>query len=233
MYKLKNIIVVLVIIFGSCFGTSLVNAYEGNLEDVTVRGTVSKEIAPDMALVNFYVTGTGRTADAATSNTAKSFDRIKSSLLGLAITGDDIKSRSYNLYPEYDKDGDITGYTAKSFLKITVDDLNKLGNVIDKLAAAGVHGINGIDFSVKNKELMQKQLLTEAVQNARIQADILAAADGRRAGRILSIRSVNYSDAGRAYNYAERLMKADSTPTVINPDMIAVSASVEAVFTLE
>ncbi len=85
-------------------------------------------------------------------------------------------------------------------MQVKVNDLAKVGFIIDKISKSGVDEINDIDYDVVILLLYQKQLLTQAVENARQQA-VVASAGGRSLGYLLyaNIHSFNSWDRPR-YN---------------------------------
>ena len=233
MAYLKKIILTALLVISCCGVVPAAEAYNGALEDAAVTGTAQLEVEPDMALITFSVNGQGQTADAAAAEAAEAA-AVKRALLGCGILFDDLENVSYVLRPMYNDKGKVTGYQADNTVKVTVDNAAKVGSVIDKMAAAGASRIGNPEFTVKNKELLQRRLLSEAVADARSKAEMLAAAGGRKLGRMLSVQAHTVSDFGRVYrNMALAKAEADSVPTVIEAGTINVSASVEAIFAME
>lgn len=234
MAYLKKIILTALLVISCCGVVPAAEAYNGALEDAAVTGRAQLEVEPDMALITFSVNGQGQTADAAAAEAAEKAAAVKRALLGCGILSDDLENVSYVLRPMYNDKGKVTGYQADNTVKVTVDNADKVGSVIDKMAAAGASRIGNPEFTVKNKELLQRRLLSEAVADARSKAEMLAAAGGRKLGRMLSVQAHTVSDFGRVYrNMAMAKAEADSVPTVIEAGTINVSASVEAVFAME
>ena len=117
------------------------------------------EVAPDLAYLHCNILGKGTTAVEATANAAQIINDVRHSLLGLNIVGEDIVNMSYNTHSTYDNKGKLTGYKAETSLRITVRELKKLGNVIDKITASGVNNINGITYTLSDKNLYRSMLL--------------------------------------------------------------------------
>src|SRR5690606_40065321 len=68
--------------------------------------------------------------------------------------------------------------------RIKVTNLNNLNAFMDEVDSQGLQNtsISGYDHSQKRE--IEKQLKTDAVKDARANADIVAAADGAKAGKI-------------------------------------------------
>ena len=70
---------------------------------------------------------------------------------------------------------------------VTVRALDKLGALLDTVVKAGANNINSIQFDVADKTAALKEARDAAVQDAKTQAQELAAAAGVRLGEITSI----------------------------------------------
>lgn len=104
-----------------------------------------------------------------------------------------IQSSSYNLYPDYENvngKNKQKGYALNTTLRIKVDDLKKLGDIIDKTVQEGVTNVNQVSFALSEESNVHRQLLAAAVDNARAKAAIVANAGGRNLGEMLSADTV-------------------------------------------
>ena len=237
LQSMKKTAASLLIVSGAAFGLSnmpAAEAYNGNLEDITLTASAQREVAPDMAYVYFSLRGQGGTSEEAAQQAAMKAAAVKRALLGSAYTGEDYQQVRYALNPVYKEKGKISGYQAVNTLKLRVSDLQKIGSVIDKLAGAGADNIDSIEFTLRNKELVQDQLLAEAVASAKRRAAAVANADGRQIGRLLTARVNTYSGMGRMYA-AKNLAKSEgaAADTVIEPVKLEINANVDVTFALE
>ena len=202
---------------------------------ITVNAGASMEVAPDLAYLRCNIVGKGTPAAQATANAAQIINDVRHSLLGLNIVGEDIVNMSYNTHSTYDNKGKVTGYKAETSLRITVRDLKKLGNVIDKSTASGVNNINGITYTLSDKNLYRSMLLAKAVENARQQAAVVSNAGGRTLGTLLSasFSTVNQVERSAARPMLNKMATADgNVPTEIEAKNITISVNVNTVFKL-
>lgn len=202
---------------------------------IVVNAAASMEVAPDLAYVNCQVKSKGETASLAANATASKLNEVRRSLLALNIVGDDIVNMNYYTSPKHDNKGKVIGYTAETTLKIRVKDLKKTGAVLDKLTAAGVENINGIIYSLSDKNIYRTQLLAKAVENARQQAAVVANAGGRTLGTLIyaSFSAVNHQERAVARPMLNKTAKAsDSVPTEIEARNLTVSVNVNTSFAL-
>lgn len=229
----KSFVGLLLMLGCSLAGTAF--AYSGNVEDITLSVTVEKKVSPNLAYVNYTVMGSGLNSKLAAEEAATKAAAVKKALLKNAITSDMLEQVSYKINPMYNDKRKVVGYKAVNSLKVRVDQLDKLGEIIDTLSAGGVDNVGNISYTLKNREVYQDSLLQDAVRTARKKALVLAEAGGRSLGRLLSVRVNSYTAMPRMAN--AMLMKtvenADSVATVIENKDIELHADIEAAFALE
>ena len=236
IYSSLNLLVLAVFTFYiTILGTLPVQAASPNENFITVNAGASMEVAPDSAYLRCNIVGKGTTAVEATANAAQIINDVRHSLLGLNIVGEDIVNMSYNTHSTYDNKGKLKGYKAETSLRITVRELKKLGNAIDKITASGVNNINGITYTLSDKNLYHSMLLAKAVENARQQAAVVANAGGRTLGTLLSasFSTVNQVERSAARPILNKMATADSNVhTQIEAKNITISVNVNTVFKL-
>lgn len=227
---MKRIIAALLMLL--CW-TMTAYAYNGNEEDITLSATAEREIAPDMAYVYFSVLGEGSSSREATQQAAAKAGAVKRGLLKLALTGQDLSQVSYSVNPVYNDKRKLVGYKADNNIKLQVNKLEKLGEIIDALSESGVDSIDNIQYTVSNKEYYQNLLLQDAVKIAQNKAKIVAAAGGRTLGRMLCARVNSYTSMARIANGTMLKTAQLDAVTVLETKNITVRADLEAVFALE
>lgn len=195
MSYIRNICFSLLILCASVLGFSTAHAAGAaeQVDRISVTGIATMEVAPDTADIDIAVMGRGDTADAAAASAAEKLANVKRALLGFGITNEQIESTYYYLNPLYGDKMKVVGYSANNSIKIKVDNIAKVGPIIDKVTAAGADSVNGVSFGVSNRSALQNKLLGQAVGNAREQAAVVATAAGRNLGRLTnaSIQTVN------------------------------------------
>lgn len=211
-------------------------AYDGKADDIRVSGRVEREYVPDIGYVHFTVLGRGKTSGEAAEDVANNVAAAKRSLLGINIISDAFTTESYSLWPVYNDKNKVVGYEAQNMYKVKVDELNKLGQVIDKLSESGVGNINYLSYDLRNRKLYLQQLLGEALQDARSRASVIANASGRSLGRLLHADTDGH--APRNITQYDMLgvrssKMNDSAPTVIDAKNIMLTAEIKAIFALE
>lgn len=238
MKKFTSVLAAALLVF-SVAGTNLVAAAEPNT--IAVSGMAEQEVAPDMAYVDVGINVRADDAETARTLEAQIASQIRRALLGLAITDNDLQNTSYYLYQEYkvDRNGVRTAdkYVLDSSIKVTVKDLDKLSQVIDNVVEAGATNISNITYALSTQNIIQRQLLATAVENARDKAAVVANAGSRTLGNMLSA-DINSFDGGTIVAYGANKLRSttnlaeDGVATKLSPGKIKLNARVQVVFSL-
>lgn len=238
MKKFTSVLAAALLVF-SVAGTNLAAAAEPNT--IAVSGMAEEEVAPDMAYIDIGINVRADDAETARTQEAQIASQIRRALLGLAITDNDLQNTSYYLYQEYkvDRNGVRTAdkYVLDSSIKVTVKDLDKLSQVIDNVVEAGATNISNITYALSTQNIIQRQLLATAVENARDKAAVVANAGSRTLGNMLSA-DINSFDGGTIVAYGANKLRSttnlaeDGVATKLSPGKIKLNARVQVVFSL-
>jgi uncharacterized protein len=176
---------------------------------ITVTATGSASAIPDRARVATGVVSEAATAREALSANSAAMEKLIAGLKQNGIDAQDIQTSGLNLNPRYTnpRDGQppvIDGYQASNSVEVYVRDLDKLGEVLDKLVTLGANQMNGITFEVSAAETLRDSARKDAIANARRRAELYAAAAGAKVGKVMAIAEGTesspppYFKAGRA-----------------------------------
>ena len=163
---------------------------------ITLVGTATREVAPDLATITLGVTSRKPKAKAAADATASRAQALVDAARAQGIAAADIQTQSITLAQafedEHDAQGRTTGrkpagFDAANTIAIRVHDLQKAGVLAQGLIDAGATSFDGIVFTIEHPRPILDALAAEAVANARRQAEMVAQAAGVKLGRVLLI----------------------------------------------
>lgn len=203
---------------------------------VTVQGSSQVEAVPDQAQINLGVVTTGKTAEEAQQENSVLANAVQKNLLAAGLPENALQTTQYAVYPIHTEDKSqkltvIAGYRVSHTLTVTLDDMSKVGSVIDTALSAGANQILGISFQKSDDTQLKTKALQEAVKEATAKAEAIALASGKKLGRVLTVQengvSVQLPEFTQRY-----MLKADSAPTPILPGSIRVNGGVSMVFEL-
>ena len=200
---------------------------------ITVTGTAEVAAAPDRALVSLGAVVENKQAQEAQKQIAQTMQRVIKDIKAQGIPEDKIRTVGLSLNPVYSHPAPragqepeaprIVAYRAANTVRVQVDDLERVGGVIDAGIAAGANQLNSLAFDLRDDLKYRKQALQLAAQEARTKAEAIASALNLQLGEVLEIRE----EGAPAHYPVERRMAAPSAAgTPIQPGQVQVNASV-------
>lgn len=154
---------------------------EIQLNTINVGGTGTISMSPDEAIVYLGVQTQSTDAVTAQQENARKMESIIQALKDAGISEDDMETSGYSIDPmrNYETpEPTITGYTVSNRLKVTVKDIDDVGDLIDIAVDAGVNEVQSVSFTLSEEKQQdaREQALENAVKAARSDADTLASA---------------------------------------------------------
>jgi uncharacterized protein YggE len=202
-----------------------------SLSSIRVTGTSTVTANPDRAHIDVGVVTRAPESQIAVSQNASTFNGVMSSLRKTFGPNADIRALTYSLNPDYQYHASggqptITGYTATNIVRVTIDDLGRIGDVIDTATKAGANRVPSVQFALRDEDSVRRQAVREAAVKAKADAEALASALGLKVNRILTAEENGPVAVpligGVAYARAESAAAATS----IQPGAIEVNANV-------
>lgn len=211
---------------------------------VTVSGEGQSQAAPDAATVRLGATVQAEEAGEAQAQVSQIMQRAIEAVKGLGVEEQAIQTADLSLYPVYsdsrprpNQDGgegepQIVGYRASNTLAVELDDLGKIGDVIDAAVEAGANQLQGVEFELRNDLEARSEALRRATRIARAKAQVLAEAVGMPLGDLVEIRESGVNVRPPVPMYGARMaMEADAS-TPVQPGQLTVTANVTLVYRL-
>ncbi len=214
---------------------------------ISVSGTGTVSATPDQGQISFTVREMDALAANAVSKQAAIMNNVMAGLTAEGIAKEAITTSGYSLNPVYNQTdyyckegycptptttGEIIGYEVIQSIQVTVNDLSRIGSVLDKIVQAGVNQIDYIGFSFKDAtyNTLRAQAYKKAVADARGQADAIVGATG---GFVIGIASLSTNYWGPIFAMEKRDVSGGtvtpSTP-VVPSGSITVTANVNIVY---
>lgn len=206
---------------------------------IAVTGSAEVAAAPDRAVVSLGATVESKQAQDAQKQIAQTMQRIVRDIKAQGVPDEKIRTSGLSLNPVYSHPAPragqepeaprIVGYRAANTVQVQVDELERVGGVIDAGIAAGANQLNGLSFDLRDDLKQRKQALQLAAQEARSKAEAIAASLNLQLGEVLEIRE---EGSPAAYPAERRFAASSAAGTPIQPGQVQVSAGVHVRFRL-
>jgi uncharacterized protein YggE len=182
-------LLVMLVIFPSV-GSAQQTERRSRLPSVTANGEAVITVEPDQAQIDIGVVTQARNAPEAAKENSEKLARVMSEVKKLLGKGDEVKTASYSLSPNYryPQGGkpEIVGYTATNVLQIKTGALDNVGKLIDAAMQSGANTIHRLLFTLKDEHSAQLQVLRLASTKAQAKAEAMANALGLKVVKVLS-----------------------------------------------
>jgi uncharacterized protein YggE len=214
-------------IAGSAGAQAAISSPSAREPEITATGRGETHLPPTFAAVMIAVsTRAGSATEAASQNAAKVASTL-SSLRSAGVAAEDLSNEGYNVEQAYDEKGRRGGFTARNSIRARINSVDQVGKIIDAALAGGATDITSVQFGAASIEDARRTAMTEAVRQARADAEIIASAAGGRLGRLISLSA----GSGMPPGYGPYVLEARLTssaggpvPTVLSPRDLTVSA---------
>jgi len=233
MKKLLSLGIVAVLVAMLLVGTMSVtgevsadSVEQTNVVSVSGIGTVT--VKPDIAYINVGVETQDKDAAVAQADNAEKMSAVMAALKKAGIKDEDITTLQYSIYDRYDylENGtDVKYYNVTNTVKVTVRDINNVGDVIDAAANAGSNTISSIQFGISNEDELYQEALKLAMESAKQKATSIMSTFGKTPGIPARVSESSYY-SGVVRMEMNAVMADSKMSTPISTGELSVTANV-------
>ena len=192
----------------------MATAAEAPLRLVSVTGSGEVKAQPDMAYVTLGVEARRPTLAEARTEVNATVERLLALTRELKIEPKFVDSTRLQVQPDYRWDEKsssqvLLGYVVSRQVDVELHDLDRLGTLLERSVSAGVNQVGGARLDSSRRKELERAALTQAVDDARLNADALARAAGAKLGPVQSLSTTGTMPVPM---YAERAMSVAAAP---------------------
>lgn len=159
---------------------------------VSTSGVGEIRAKADMADVMMQTSSTQKSASLAKQEVDKRINVFLEKLAAMKIPKEDIVASGLRISPEYEYSNQsrlFSGYTAYRDISVTLNDLEKLDELLEMATSSGIAFIQNIALKNADEDTLKKQAFEKAIADSREKARILAKAYDAELG---AIHTINY-----------------------------------------
>jgi uncharacterized protein YggE len=208
-------------------------AATGPVVELTVHESVEAE--PDLVTISAGVTTQARTAVEAMRTNATAMNAVIDRIKALGIAERDIQTTGISLGAMYDYNQQtqrqvFRGYQASNRVSVKLRDIQRTGEVLDALVAAGATDLGGPDWSIDDDTAARAQARRKAMETARAQALEYARGAGYADIRLLEVSETIASQPPMPFLRQIRAEAADAGGTRAQPGMVQAGVTVRVTY---
>ncbi|OFK83337.1 hypothetical protein HMPREF2801_04275 [Peptoniphilus sp. HMSC062D09] len=166
------------------------------MKTIRVTGMGSVSVKPDTTSLRITFGGIYKDYEETVRQSAEKTKILREAIEKSGLPGEALKTKDFSIESEYESYRDYNNDYKKRFLgykfyhrtQIQFPKDNKmLGRVLYELSLCSVKVEFSIDYTVKDKDAVKKEVIKRAVENSREKAEIMAIAAGVSLGEVQSI----------------------------------------------
>ncbi len=229
------------LLFAACGNTGTQNmAGAAYPPSISVTGVGTATGAADMAVIGFSIDVSDADAETAVDEAAGLAERAIDAAVEAGVAEVDIETTGYSLYMEEEYDYNTYEYTGGNTFHLThsftakVRDINRAGDVLAALVNGGATSINGVDFTISNRDELLAEARELAIADARKTAEQLAEGLGVSVGEPNSISEwIDYYGGYDSYGYGGMGDDSYYDAPPISPGNSSITLNVSISFGIE
>lgn len=198
---------------------------------IQVTGQAQVPETPDRVYIDIGVSTQAPKSEAAASQNAERVSAVIAAVRRAAGAAAQLTTTEYSINPNYiyprNHPATVVGYTVSNVVQVRLDDLKRIGRVIDAATQAGSNNVQNIRFALRDEQAAHDEALRQAALKARRDVATLAGALDLKVVRVLT---VDEEGAGMAPVYprmAVRMeLQAAAPATPVEAGTLDVSATV-------
>ncbi|MGH9417320.1 MAG: SIMPL domain-containing protein [Terriglobales bacterium] len=190
---------------------------------------------PDLALVQFEVSGQNPDLSAAYTETQSQAAQLRNVLSSQGFPSTVAHWSNFQVQPNIDyRTHHVTSYTVSLYVRVELADFSKIGPLLNATSAKGLNLLRGVSFELKDTSAAKSAAIAAGYHQAQAEAQALAHAAGRQLGPLVdaSVDAPNGSLAPQPRMLAMASAAAPAPTEQFAPGRITVSANVRLVFSL-
>ena len=186
------------------FAQSETNDVIGPDRLISVTGTATTSVEPDLLVITFGVETQKNTAKLALDSNSQTMNAIIKSIQSAKILENEINTSRFNIYPVYEGYEDpvtkrwkqeLVGYEVTNTITVKTTKLNLAAEIIDRAVNSGANRVDNVSFTLSpEKHLdLKDQLIESAILNAKTKAQKALAPLNYS---IIGVKVVSLSESG-------------------------------------
>lgn len=202
------------------------------IPQIMINATGEVQVTPDRARISLGVDTEAKTAKEASQANAELQTKVLEAIRRAGIPAANIRTSGYNVSPiqEYipeTRKWRIDGYRVNNMVVVLVEPVGNAGDIIDIALSAGANRVAGLSFEIKDATRAREQAMTQAVERAKREAEIVARAAGGTIAALIELSVNSYEAPQPRPMYEMAAMRSDvlSTPVSEGTQPVTVSVS--------
>ncbi len=226
---------------GCTAGPTTIGAVDFNSqqEGIWVNGEGKVTVTPDIATLWLGIEAQAETVAEAQSQAAGAMEAVMTALTDSGVAEKDIQTQYYSIdqvtrWDDFKDEAVVVGYRVTNTVTAKIREMDKVGSIIDAVAAAGgdYTRINNISFSVDDPTAYYAEAREKAMADAIAKAEQLAELAGVELGKPTYISEWSSYPVSQRDVYYEAGAAVPTVETPISPGELELTLTVQVAYAI-
>jgi uncharacterized protein len=197
------------------------------IEGIWVNGTGKVAISPDIAILRLGIEAQELTVAEALANSSAAMKKVMTALADGGVMEKDLQTQNFRIrqrtrWDEYQEQDVVIGYRVTNDIVARIRDMEKIGDIIDAVVAAGgdYTRIDDLNFSVDDPSAYYNEARETAMADAKDKAEKIADLAGMKLG------VATYLSESTVSSVYEKFMVGGSAPMPVPTPTPAAEVSI-------
>lgn len=157
---------------------------------IATHGQATLKRAPDQAFITIAAESRATAPGDAQRTNAEAMQAVASALSKAGLPAEAVRTTGFSLQPDIEYTNGrarVKGYIARNQIEARVDDLKKLGAVLDAAGTSGATSIAGLRFDIRDRQSVEREALKMATEEAMARAKAIASGAGANLGNVVRV----------------------------------------------
>ena len=202
---------------------------------ISVSGEGSVETPPDRATLVFSIVARDDNVGRAQAEAADVTAKVLALTDELGIPDSRVDTMSASVRPDYrwnreTQEQELLGFIAERQMRVELHDLEKVGVVIERAVDVGVNQVSPPELTSSKRRDAYRDALAAAAEDARANAERLAATLGLSLGSALQVNTGSVARPAMPVARMAQMSAAEAAPETYNAGDMTIIATVNVVF---
>jgi uncharacterized protein YggE len=187
---------------------------------VVASGEAVVNAVPDRAWISIAAESPANSPREAQKKNSEAMNPVLDKLRAAGLPADAIRTAGYDLQQEFDFVNNrrvSRGYVAHNTVEVRVDDVARVGELLELAVGSGATSVGGLRFDLKDRGKLEREALRLATADARARAEAAASGASRTLDRVVRIEAQNVSGPPivmARMAMAKEALQADAPPPI-------------------
>ena len=233
--KVLPIVLLIALTLGACQAAAPegISAGPDEAQTIAVEGVGKVSLSPDLARISIGVETENPDPEQAVQANNQRVEDVMAVLEDLGIPQEDIQTANFSIRERRreeprmepaDEKGETgeTTYVVNNTVRVTLRDINQLGELLNEVVESGANTIHSIQFDASQKDEANRQALQRAIEDARSRAEVIAESAGVELGELYSVETFG---GGPVVSYAEERVEEEAAAVPIAEGQLTIEVT--------